>query len=414
MAAVRDWAEDNRVLAAAAVGTGLGAALWLYRRSGYHKKPSSFELSGGAVDASKVKDTVKEYYGEYNTLERGEGAVMKESKKVADLVDKFYSLVTDLYEWGWGQSFHFSRKLPNRDWTASEVAHEAWAAATIRLGPGKTALDVGCGVGGPMRTVAAVSGGNVVGITINEYQVQRATYHNEKQGLASQCKAVRGNFLEMPFEGETFDAAYAMEATCHAPTLEQVYSEVYRVLKPGAIFMTYEWVTTPAYDPANRRHVAIVDEIIIGNGLPRANTWREAEDAGKSVGFKLLDSRDVALASPAATKPWYMRLGGNVRALRWIGTVNGAIVNVMEFLRIAPRGLGDVHKMLFDTGVSIMEGGIEGIFTPMHMLVFQKPEEAGEQPAEKVAAASTAAAPAAAAPAKSSSGGGGKKGKGKH
>ena len=75
---------------------------------------------------------------------------------MADLVDKFYSLVTDLYEWGWGQSFHFSRKLPNRDWAASEVAHEAWAAATIRLGPGKTALDVGCGVGGPMRTVAAV------------------------------------------------------------------------------------------------------------------------------------------------------------------------------------------------------------------------------------------------------------------
>lgn len=76
--------------------------------------------------------------------------------QVADLVDKFYSLVTDLYEWGWGQSFHFSRKLPNRSWSASEVAHEAWAAATIRLGPGKTALDVGCGVGGPMRTVAAV------------------------------------------------------------------------------------------------------------------------------------------------------------------------------------------------------------------------------------------------------------------
>ena len=154
-------------------------------------------------------------------------------------MDKFYSLVTDLYEWGWGQSFHFSRRLPNRDWAASEVAHEAWAAATIQLGPGKTALDVGCGVGGPMRTVAAVrcaapgasgvpqppscaarldveqqqlllallptlrspparscppalppllpppapprSGGNVVGITINEYQVQRATHHNQRQ-----------------------------------------------------------------------------------------------------------------------------------------------------------------------------------------------------------------------------------------
>ena len=61
----------------------------------------------------------------------------------------------------------------------------------------------------------------MVGITINEYQVQRATYHNEKQGLVEQCRAVRGNFLDMPFEAATFDGAYAMEATCHAPTLEQ-------------------------------------------------------------------------------------------------------------------------------------------------------------------------------------------------
>jgi hypothetical protein len=45
-----------------------------------------------------------------------------------------------------------------------------------------------------------------------------------------------------------------------------------------------------------------------------------------------------------------MRLGGNVPVFRWIGAVNGSIVNFMELLRIAPRGMGDVHKMLFDTG----------------------------------------------------------------
>lgn len=46
-----------------------------------------------------------------------------------------------------------------------------------------------------------------------------------------------------------------------------------------------------------------------------------------------------------------------------------------------------------------MEGGIEGIFTPMHMLVFQKPEDAA--PAAARAAASSQKSPA-------------KKGKGKH
>ena len=55
------------------------------------------------------------------------------------------------------------------------------------------------------------------------------------------------------------------------------------MLKPGAIFMTYEWVTTPAYDPTNKEHVACVDEIIIGNGLPVGTTGR-AGRLGGSLG----------------------------------------------------------------------------------------------------------------------------------
>jgi protein-L-isoaspartate O-methyltransferase len=78
------------------------------------------------------------------------------------------------------RSFHFSPLLPGKDWLASEAAHEARLAAILDLGPGKECVDVGCGVGGPMRTIASVSGAHVTGITINDYQVSRATHHNEK------------------------------------------------------------------------------------------------------------------------------------------------------------------------------------------------------------------------------------------
>lgn len=50
--------------------------------------------------------------------------------------------------------------------------------------------------------------------------------------------------------------------------LEEVYSEIYRVLKPGAIFASYEWVSTAKYDSSNKNHVRIIDEINFGNGLP--------------------------------------------------------------------------------------------------------------------------------------------------
>ena len=47
---------------------------------------------------------------------------------------------------------------------------------------------------------------------------------------------VQGNFMQPPFKDESFDAAYAIEATCHAPNRTQCFSEVYRMLKPGGIF----------------------------------------------------------------------------------------------------------------------------------------------------------------------------------
>ncbi|PNH06503.1 24-methylenesterol C-methyltransferase 2 [Tetrabaena socialis] len=140
-------------------------------------KPSTLQLSGGSIDSSKVKSEFGAYSDSYGKA-AGEG--ITDRSKTVQLVDVFYSLVTDIYEWGWGQSFHFSPKLPNKDLRASEAAHEARVAALLRLQPGMEALDCGCGVGGPMRTIAAVSGAHVTGITINQYQVDRATAHNAK------------------------------------------------------------------------------------------------------------------------------------------------------------------------------------------------------------------------------------------
>lgn len=50
--------------------------------------------------------------------------------------------------------------------------------------------------------------------------------------------------------------------------LQDAYAEVFRVLKPGSYFASYEWVSTKQYDPNNRDHVRIMDEINYGNGLP--------------------------------------------------------------------------------------------------------------------------------------------------
>jgi 24-methylenesterol C-methyltransferase len=207
------YAAENKTAVAIAGGCTaallLGTYIW---RSDYKKRPTVFELSGGSIEKQKVK---QEWDGYESAYGKEAGVGIKDRSKTTQLVDVFYSLVTDIYEWGWGQSFHFSPKLPGKGWKESEAAHEARVAVALGLKPGMKCLDVGCGVGGPMRTIASVSGAHITGITINQYQVDRATHHNEKLGIAPLTNVVRGNFLEMPFDAGTFDAAYAIEATCH-------------------------------------------------------------------------------------------------------------------------------------------------------------------------------------------------------
>ena len=234
-----DYSRDHQsVVIGGTVVAVIGSFLILGTSRNQRYKPGTRQLGGGTIEKAHIKREYDDYSKAYGK-EAGEGIL--DRTKTTELVNTFYNLVTDIYEWGWGQSFHFSPLLPGKNAASSEAAHESRLAALLRLQPGLNCLDCGCGVGGPMRTIASTSGAKVTGITINDYQVQRATYHNKRVcndvkyflvvmhglasfkcgtflqlGLESLCEAVEGNFLNMPFADATFDGAYAIEATCHA------------------------------------------------------------------------------------------------------------------------------------------------------------------------------------------------------
>ncbi|TMW97642.1 hypothetical protein EJD97_005208 [Solanum chilense] len=333
--------------------------------SGEQRGKRAVQLSGGSLP----KEKVQEGYDRYSSFfESGpNGKEMDSSDKVPALVDTFYDLVTDIYEWGWGQSFHFSPRIRGKSHSDATRIHEEMAVNLLNVEPRARVLDVGCGVGGPMRAIAAHSGANVVGITINEYQVERARAHNKKAGLDSMCEVVCGNFLKMPFDDNSFEGAYSIEATCHAPKLEEVYGEIYRVLKPGSFYVSYEWVTTELYNPDDLEHVEIVRAIERGDALPGLRSYKDIANIATKVGFEVIKESD--LAKPPA-EPWWTRLKmGRIAYWR-----NHVVVNVLSWLGIAPKGVVDVHDMLLVTADYLTKGGETGIFTPMHMILCRKPE----------------------------------------
>jgi ubiquinone/menaquinone biosynthesis C-methylase UbiE len=124
--------------------------------------------------------------------------------------------------------------------------HMRGRAATVELTgalgltAGMRVLDVGSGIGGPSRYVAATYGCQVVGIDLTEEYCRVAGMLSERVGLSDRVEYRPGNALAMPFADEAFDAAYTQHAAMNIEDKARLYAEVSRVLKPGARFGVYD------------------------------------------------------------------------------------------------------------------------------------------------------------------------------
>jgi len=309
--------------------------------------------------------------------ESKDGSVENRNKSYYALVTQFYDLVTTFYEFGWGQSFHFA---PRRNWESFEASiyrHEFYLALRLRLKKGDKCLDVGCGVGGPARNIANFSDATIVGLNNNAYQLTRARKHITDGGMTKTVSFIQNDFMKMSIEDGAYDAAYSIESTCHAPDKVGVYSEINRILKPGALYGSYEWVMTDKYDPKNPEHVRVKKGIEVGNGVPDLKLPSTITEAMKEAGFEVLEEEDLAHRSDSKY-PWYLPLSGNFSITGWKHTrvgryLTNRFVAVLETCKLAPKGTTEVSKMLMATADDLVTGGKDDIFTPMYFVLCQKP-----------------------------------------
>ena len=82
-------------------------------------------------------------------------------------MNKYYDLAASFYEYGWGESFHFAHRYKWETLRESIVRHEHYLASKLNVKKGDKVLDVGCGIGGPLREIAAFTGADVTGLNNN-------------------------------------------------------------------------------------------------------------------------------------------------------------------------------------------------------------------------------------------------------
>lgn len=336
------------------------------------------------------KEAVDEYFKHWDNKAAGdETDADRKSRRdeYATLTRHYYNLATDLYEYGWGQSFHFSRYSKGEAFKQATARHEHYLALKMGLKENMNVLDVGCGVGGPAREIAKFTGCNVVGFNNNDYQIERGTLYAKKEGLDKQISFAKGDFMQMDFPDNSFDAVYAIEATVHAPSLEGIYSEIFRVLKPGGVFGVYEWLMTDKYDNDNPHHREIRLGIELGDGISNMEKIEVAVAAMKTAGFELEVNED--LADRDDELPWYWPLSGQLKYMQSIWDFptlvrmthfgRGAahkFVGALETIGLAPRGTQKTADSLAVAADALVAGGREKLFTPMYLMVGRKPVKA--------------------------------------
>lgn len=188
----------------------------------------------------------------------------------------------------------------------------------------------------------------------------------------------------MKFPESSFDAVYAIEATVHAPSLEGIYSQIFRVLKPGGVFGVYEWLMTDAYDNSNARHREIRLGIEQGDGIANMEKIEVALAAMKAAGFELEVNEDMA--DRPDPMPWYWPLAGDFKymqsvwdtpsILRMTKFGRGAVhrfVGALEMVGLAPKGTQKTADSLALSADCLVAGGKEKLFTPMYLMVGRKP-----------------------------------------
>ena len=161
-----------------------------------------------------------------------------------------------------------------------ELATEAGFASAMYI------LDVGCGIGGPSRTIAEAYGCCVTGIDLTEDYVRTAGALAKRVGLAECVTYRQASALALPFEPGTFDGAYMMHVGMNISDKAGLFAEVHRVLKSGSRFAIFDAMRVGDSELTFPVHWAATREISF------VDSPEEYHHALRAAGFEIIHERN--------------------------------------------------------------------------------------------------------------------------
>ena len=140
-----------------------------------------------------------------------------------------------------------------------------------QLGHGQSVLDAGCGLGGLIERInERWSGMDLTGLNLDPEQLEICNRIRPQSGNSLRWQ--EGDACQLPFEDQTFDSVFCVEAMFHFPSRRKFLAEVLRVLKPGGRIVASDIVVLDV--PGEKRFPRFALAAILNDGYgPWPDPW---------------------------------------------------------------------------------------------------------------------------------------------
>jgi cyclopropane-fatty-acyl-phospholipid synthase len=204
--------------------------------------------------------------------------------------------------------------VPAEDIDTAQEAKLDLICRKLRLRPGETLLDVGCGWGALVQYAGERYGTRCTGITLSEPQASLARARIAAAGLSDRCRIEMCDYRDL--RGITFDKVVSVGMFEHVGRVKMptYFSKMYRLTKPGGLFLNHGIVIGPL---ASGGFTEWVQQHLLGQGsfiqtyvFPDGELMAPHEAIGfaEKAGFETRDVENLREHYALTLRQWVSRL----------------------------------------------------------------------------------------------------------